>query len=207
MVETLGPRAQFLQLKKRISITDSIRSASKGKKDGSSANPPFCCTLPTPERIGTEYPWVLSFPEIWYGTCFYLQFLTSMELSIIEKIGEMGSLQILNLWCCFWYAYENQWQAWLYTMLKVYIKATGEKSAEMVTDEGAIYLTSNKGYNWRAAVQETVSATLNRFISYKWFMYLSLPCLEFSVRTESRDWLLNWIDEVSMVLQNSVQWH
>ncbi|KAI8560698.1 hypothetical protein RHMOL_Rhmol04G0276900 [Rhododendron molle] len=47
----------------------------------------------------------------------------------------------------------------------VYIKATGEKSAEMVTDEGAIYVTSNKGYNWRAAVQETVSATLNRTVS------------------------------------------
>lgn len=46
--------------------------------------------------------------------------------------------------------------------LQVYIKATGEKSAEMVTDEGAIYVTSNKGYNWKAAVQETVSATLNR---------------------------------------------
>lgn len=47
----------------------------------------------------------------------------------------------------------------------VYIKATGEKSAEMVTDQGAIYITSNKGYNWRAAVQETVSATLNRTVS------------------------------------------
>ncbi|XP_027098009.1 photosystem II stability/assembly factor HCF136, chloroplastic isoform X1 [Coffea arabica] len=47
----------------------------------------------------------------------------------------------------------------------VYIKATGEKSAEMVTDEGAIYVTSNGGYNWRAAVQETVSATLNRTVS------------------------------------------
>lgn len=47
----------------------------------------------------------------------------------------------------------------------VYIKATGEKSAEMVTDEGAIYITSNRGYNWRAAVQETVSATLNRTVS------------------------------------------
>ncbi|KAJ8428595.1 hypothetical protein Cgig2_021843 [Carnegiea gigantea] len=47
----------------------------------------------------------------------------------------------------------------------VYIKATGEKSAEMVTDEGAIYNTSNGGYNWRAAVQETVSATLNRTVS------------------------------------------
>ncbi|CAI9768448.1 unnamed protein product [Fraxinus pennsylvanica] len=47
----------------------------------------------------------------------------------------------------------------------VYIKATGENSAEMVTDEGAIYITSNKGYNWKAAVQETVSATLNRTVS------------------------------------------
>lgn len=47
-------------------------------------------------------------------------------------------------------------------LLQVYIKATGEKSAEMVTDQGAIYVTSNRGYNWKAAVQETVSATLNR---------------------------------------------
>ncbi|KAL2541293.1 Photosystem II stability/assembly factor [Abeliophyllum distichum] len=47
----------------------------------------------------------------------------------------------------------------------VYIKATGDNSAEMVTDEGAIYITSNKGYNWKAAVQETVSATLNRTVS------------------------------------------
>lgn len=46
---------------------------------------------------------------------------------------------------------------------QVYIKATGEQSAEMVTDEGAIYVTSNRGYNWKAAVQETVSATLNRY--------------------------------------------
>lgn len=47
----------------------------------------------------------------------------------------------------------------------VYIKATDEKSAEMVTDQGAIYVTSNRGFNWRAAVQETVSATLNRTVS------------------------------------------
>ncbi|KAM7272011.1 hypothetical protein ACFE04_031225 [Oxalis oulophora] len=47
----------------------------------------------------------------------------------------------------------------------VYIKATGEKSAELVTDEGAIYVTANAGYNWRASVQETVSATLNRTVS------------------------------------------
>ncbi|MCH99157.1 photosystem II stability/assembly factor HCF136 chloroplastic-like, partial [Trifolium medium] len=47
----------------------------------------------------------------------------------------------------------------------VYIKATNEKSAEMVTDEGAIYVTSNRGYNWKAAVQESVSATLNRTVS------------------------------------------
>ncbi|KAH0856385.1 hypothetical protein HID58_084646 [Brassica napus] len=32
---------------------------------------------------------------------------------------------------------------------------------EMVSHEGAIYVASNKGYNWKAAVQETVSATLN----------------------------------------------
>ena len=56
----------------------------------------------------------------------------------------------------------------------MYIKATGDKSAEMVTDEGAIYVTSNRGYNWKAAVQETVSATLNRSLSssiYKLKMY------------------------------------
>ncbi|KAJ7520787.1 hypothetical protein O6H91_19G022800 [Diphasiastrum complanatum] len=47
----------------------------------------------------------------------------------------------------------------------VLIKATGYKSAEMVTDEGAIYVTSNAGYNWKAAVEETVSATLNRTVS------------------------------------------
>ncbi|KAL2631103.1 hypothetical protein R1flu_015789 [Riccia fluitans] len=44
----------------------------------------------------------------------------------------------------------------------VIVKATGENSAEMVTDEGAIYVTSNSGRNWRAAVEETLSATLNR---------------------------------------------
>lgn len=55
----------------------------------------------------------------------------------------------------------------------------------MVTDEGAIYVTSNKGYNWKAAIQETVSATLNRFTtlplvyidrkssSVLWSMYLN----------------------------------
>ena len=36
----------------------------------------------------------------------------------------------------------------------VYIKATGETSAEMVTNQGAIYVTSNRGYNWKASVQE-----------------------------------------------------
>lgn len=47
------------------------------------------------------------------------------------------------------------------------IKGTAEKSAEMVTDEGAIYVTSNMGYNWKAAVEETVSATLNRCLVLK----------------------------------------
>lgn len=48
--------------------------------------------------------------------------------------------------------------------MQVVIRATGPKSAEMVTDEGAIYVTSNNGYNWKAAVEETVSATLNRYV-------------------------------------------
>jgi len=46
--------------------------------------------------------------------------------------------------------------------MQVVIRGTGPQSAEMVTDEGAIYVTSNRGYNWKAAVEETVSATLNR---------------------------------------------
>jgi photosystem II stability/assembly factor-like uncharacterized protein len=48
--------------------------------------------------------------------------------------------------------------------MQVVIRATGPKSSEMVTDEGAIYVTSNNGYNWKAAVEETVSATLNRYV-------------------------------------------
>lgn len=58
----------------------------------------------------------------------------------------------------------------------MYIKATGEKSAEMVTDEGAIYVTANRGYNWRAAVQETVSATLNRSLFRCYSFILLLFC-------------------------------
>ena len=50
-------------------------------------------------------------------------------------------------------------------LFQVYIKGTGEKGAELVTDQGAIYVTSNGGYNWKAAIQETVSATLNRLVS------------------------------------------
>lgn len=41
----------------------------------------------------------------------------------------------------------------------------GKGSVEMSTDEGAIYVTNNGAYNWTAAVQETVDATLNRVIS------------------------------------------
>ncbi|GAB4823026.1 hypothetical protein N2152v2_010072 [Parachlorella kessleri] len=41
----------------------------------------------------------------------------------------------------------------------------GSGAAEMTTDQGAIYVTSNGALNWRAAVQETVDATLNRVIS------------------------------------------
>lgn len=57
---------------------------------------------------------------------------------------------------------KNKIRMAIFATWQVYIKATGEKSAELVTDEGAIYVTSNRGYNWKAAVQETVSATLNR---------------------------------------------
>ena len=38
-------------------------------------------------------------------------------------------------------------------------------TAEMVTDEGAIYFTKDAARNWKAAVEETVSATLNRTVS------------------------------------------
>lgn len=41
----------------------------------------------------------------------------------------------------------------------------GKGAAEMTTDQGAIYVTDNGAYNWTAAVQETVDATLNRVIS------------------------------------------
>ena len=48
----------------------------------------------------------------------------------------------------------------------VLITATGTNGqAEMVTDEGAIYLTTDAARNWRAAVEETISATLNRTVS------------------------------------------
>ena len=48
----------------------------------------------------------------------------------------------------------------------VLITATNDNGqAEMVTDEGAIYLTTDAARNWKAAVEETISATLNRTVS------------------------------------------
>jgi photosystem II stability/assembly factor-like uncharacterized protein len=48
----------------------------------------------------------------------------------------------------------------------VLITATNSNGqAEMVTDEGAIYLTTDAARNWKAAVEETISATLNRTVS------------------------------------------
>jgi hypothetical protein len=41
----------------------------------------------------------------------------------------------------------------------------GKGEAEMVTESGAIYATNNAAYTWKAAVQETVDATLNRTVS------------------------------------------
>jgi photosystem II stability/assembly factor-like uncharacterized protein len=45
------------------------------------------------------------------------------------------------------------------------IRATGPGQAEMVTSQGAVYLTSNGGLNWKAQVKETIDATLNRVSS------------------------------------------
>jgi photosystem II stability/assembly factor-like uncharacterized protein len=45
------------------------------------------------------------------------------------------------------------------------ITALGNGSAEMATDEGAIYLTTDVAQTWKAAVEETVAATLNRTVS------------------------------------------
>jgi len=41
----------------------------------------------------------------------------------------------------------------------------GKGQAEMCTESGAIYVTNNTAYTWKAAVQETVDATLNRTVS------------------------------------------
>jgi len=50
--------------------------------------------------------------------------------------------------------------------IPVLITATGDDGvAEMVTDQGAIYLTTDAARNWKAAVEETVDATLNRTVS------------------------------------------
>jgi photosystem II stability/assembly factor-like uncharacterized protein len=45
------------------------------------------------------------------------------------------------------------------------ITAIGEGQAEMITDQGAIYTTKNVAQSWKAAVTETVDATLNRTVS------------------------------------------
>jgi photosystem II stability/assembly factor-like uncharacterized protein len=42
------------------------------------------------------------------------------------------------------------------------IKALGDGKAEMATSSGAVYITENNGKNWKANVDETVDATLNR---------------------------------------------
>jgi len=45
------------------------------------------------------------------------------------------------------------------------VTALGGGKAEMVTDVGAVYATSDGADTWRAAVEETVDATLNRTVS------------------------------------------
>lgn len=104
-------------------------------------------------------------------TCCYIFMLLSNFISLVYDLHgytvscpcwKVLNYQILIIWLLLVKIVILQ------PNLQVYIKATGEKSAEMVTDEGAIYVTSNRGYNWRAAVQETVSATLNRWLFDKW---------------------------------------
>mmetsp|Transcript_18505 Transcript_18505/g.35154 ORF Transcript_18505/g.35154 Transcript_18505/m.35154 type:complete len:407 (-) Transcript_18505:120-1340(-) len=45
------------------------------------------------------------------------------------------------------------------------ILSLGENKAEMVTSQGAVYVTENAGRNWKAQVKETIDATLNRISS------------------------------------------
>merc|ERR1712216_818851 len=45
------------------------------------------------------------------------------------------------------------------------ILAKGPNQAEMITSAGAIYVTENAGRNFKAQVQETIDATLNRVSS------------------------------------------
>eukprot|EP01041_Mallomonas_annulata_P011861 gene11861-24854_t len=45
------------------------------------------------------------------------------------------------------------------------IISTGPRKAEMITTQGAVYTTTNGGLNWKAAVKETIDATLNRVSS------------------------------------------
>jgi photosystem II stability/assembly factor-like uncharacterized protein len=49
------------------------------------------------------------------------------------------------------------------TPIKVIAKGNGR--AEMITDQGAIYTSTDVGKTWQAALQETVDATLNRTVS------------------------------------------
>jgi photosystem II stability/assembly factor-like uncharacterized protein len=45
------------------------------------------------------------------------------------------------------------------------VTALGDGNAEIITSAGAIYRTANAGKNWKAQVQETIDATLNRVSS------------------------------------------
>uniref|UniRef100_A0A6N2LJR5 Photosynthesis system II assembly factor Ycf48/Hcf136-like domain-containing protein n=1 Tax=Salix viminalis TaxID=40686 RepID=A0A6N2LJR5_SALVM len=116
--------------------------------------------------------WKLKMVEILGSSGQYprqkMRILTTGLIRLVLRGRKDGLLESLQF-CCTLQMPENTWERIpLSAQLPgdmVYIKATGEKSAEMVTDEGAIYITSNRGYNWRAAVQESVSATLNRTVS------------------------------------------
>jgi len=49
--------------------------------------------------------------------------------------------------------------------IPILIKALGPRSAELCTDQGGLYTTANGAQSWKASVEETVDATLNRTVS------------------------------------------
>ncbi|KAL3830647.1 hypothetical protein ACJIZ3_019449 [Penstemon smallii] len=205
MAETLGLRVPYLQLKMKISIIDSIASASKRPRFFDSKAKKACWDKAKkvpgrdPERwridaagnlvckrlhtcegcLCFEYDHIIPFSkggESMEDNCQILQTRVNRLKSNKNDLDQRS----LNGYSCDIKFTDEQLDViemavygsvirpgkqCIVESVDVYIQATGDQGAEMVTDQGAIYITSNKGYNWKAAVQETVSATLNRTVS------------------------------------------